>query len=156
MRRFNIANPELEHTDDPEGFKSAGVKLGPLIGAEHLGASLFELEPGQAICPYHYEYGDEEWVLVLRGTPTVRHPEGSEVLDTWDVVCFPRGPEGAHQVRNESEDLVRVLMFSSVVYPTVTVYPDSDKIGVYPGNDEDKLMVRRSSGVDYFDGEASG
>jgi uncharacterized cupin superfamily protein len=155
VRRFNIADPELEHPDDPEGFKSAGVKIGPKIAAEILGASLYELESGQAICPYHYEYGDEEWLLVLQGTPTVRHPEGSEVAETWDVVCFPRGPEGAHQIRNDTDDLVRVLMFSSVVYPTISVYPDSDKVGIYPGNDEDRLMVRRSSGVDYFDGEVS-
>jgi uncharacterized cupin superfamily protein len=155
VRRFNIADPELEQGDDPEGFKSPGVKVGPKIGAEMLGASLYELESGQAICPYHYEYGDEEWLLVLQGTPTVRHPEGSEVAEPWDVVCFPRGPEGAHQIRNDTDELVRVLMFSSVVYPTITIYPDSDKVGIYPGNDEDKLIVRRSSGVDYFDGELS-
>jgi uncharacterized cupin superfamily protein len=156
MRRFNIADPELEHDpDDPDGFKSPGVKIGPKVGAEMLGASLYELESGQAICPYHYEYGDEEWLLVLEGTPTVRHPEGSEVVEPWDVVCFPRGPEGAHQIRNDTDDPVRVLMFSSVVYPTASVYPDSDKISIRPGNKDDNLIVRRSSGVDYFDGEAS-
>ena len=156
MRRFNIADPELEHTDDPEGFKSPGVKIGPKIGGELLGASLYELEPGQAVAPYHYEYGDEEWLLVLHGTPTVRHAEGVEVVEPWDVVCFPRGPEGAHQIRNDSDGLVRVLMFSTVVYPTASVYPDSDKISVRPGNKADNLIVRRSSGVDYFDGETSG
>jgi uncharacterized cupin superfamily protein len=156
VRRVSISDPEFDYPEDiPEGFRSGGIKLGPLLGAEKLGATVYELPPGQAICPYHYEYGDEEWLLVLLGTPTLRHPQGTEVLDTWDVVCFPRGPEGAHLVRNETDQPVRVLMFSSVVYPTISVYPDSDKIGIRPGNEKDKLNVRRSSGVDYFEGELS-
>jgi uncharacterized cupin superfamily protein len=154
VRRFNIANPELESKEDnPDGFRSRGVKLGPLLDAEQLGASLYVLEPGQAVCPYHYEHGDEEWLLVLAGKPSVRDPDGTEELEEWDVVCFPRGPKGAHQVRNDSEDTVRVLMFSTVVYPTVSIYPDSDKIGIYTSDKEDDLIVRRSSAVDYYDGE---
>ena len=154
MRRVNISDPEFEYSDeDPEGFRSGLARLGPLLEAKQLGASVYELSPGQAICPYHYEYAEEEWLLVLTGTPTLRHPEGAEVLDPWDVVCFPTGPEGAHLVRNETETSVRVLMFSSVIHPAVTVYPDSDKIGVWTGNKEDDLTVRRSSAVEYFDGE---
>ena len=154
MRRVNISDPEFEYSDeDPEGFRSGLARLGPLLEAKQLGASVYELSPGQAICPNHYEYAEEEWLLVLTGTPTLRHPEGAEVLDPWDVVCFPTGPEGAHLVRNETETSVRVLMFSSVIHPAVTVYPDSDKIGVWTGNKEDDLTVRRSGAVEYFDGE---
>jgi uncharacterized cupin superfamily protein len=156
VRRFNIADPELESREDnPDGFRSRGVKLGAVLGAELLGASLYVLEPGQAVCPYHYEYGDEEWLLVLDGHPSVRHPDGTDELEPLDVACFPRGPEGAHQVRNDSEQTVRLLMFSTVVYPTATVYPDSDKVGVYTGNKSDDLIVKRSSGVDYYEGETS-
>jgi len=47
-----------------------------------------------------------------------------------------------------------VLMFSSSREPSVAVYPDSDKIGVWPGNDGDELMVRRQDARrDYWDGE---
>lgn len=156
MRRVNISDPQFEYLDNiPENFQSGGIELGPLLGADQVAATVYELPPGQAISPYHYEYGDEEWLLVLLGTPTLRHPEGTDVLDTWDVVFFPRGPEGAHLVRNETEQPVRVLMFSPLVYPNISVYPDSDKIGIRPGNEEDKLNVRRSSGVGYFDGEVS-
>jgi uncharacterized cupin superfamily protein len=155
VQRFNIADPELESREDnPDGFRSRGVKLGPLLGAEELGASLYVLEPGQAVCPYHYEHGDEEWLLVLEGRPSVRHTDGTDVLEPWDVVCFPRGPEGAHQVRNDGDQTARVLMFSTVVYPTATVYPDSDKVGVYTGDKSDDLIVKRSSGVDYYEGES--
>jgi uncharacterized cupin superfamily protein len=117
------------------------------------GASVYELPPGQAVCPYHYEYAEEEWMLVLEGRPTVRHAEGSDQLEAWDVVCFPVGPGGAHRVQNDTDEVVRVLMFSDVTYPAVTVYPDSDKVGVYTPDGRDDMIVRRSSSVDYFDAE---
>jgi uncharacterized cupin superfamily protein len=154
MRRVNIASPEFRYdADDPEGFRSGMFRFGKGVGASRLGATVYELPPGQSICPYHYEYGEEEWLLVLDGRPTVRHPEGSEELGPWDVVCFPRGPEGAHRVLNDTQDAVRVLMFSEIVYPTATVYPDSDKIGIWTGNKDDDLLTPRSGGVDYFEGE---
>ena len=99
MRRINIATAQVEYDDtDPEGFRSGMARLGKLLGAKESGISVYEIPPGQSICPYHYEVGEEEWLLVLEGTPTLRHYEGSERLDPWDVVCFPRGPEGAHGV----------------------------------------------------------
>ena len=117
------------------------------------GASLYELKPGEAVCPYHYEYGEEEWALVVEGTATVRTPEGTEQLEPLDLVFFPKGPEGAQQIRNDADDTARILMWSTVVLPTASVYPDSGKVGVWTGNKADDVMVRRDSAVDYFDGE---
>ncbi len=93
---------------------------------------------------------------MLAGRPTLRHPEGEEVLAPWDVVCFPTGPQGAHGLRNETDETVRVLMWSTVSYPAATVYPDTDKIAIWTGNRDDDLMVRRASAVDYYDGEGGG
>jgi uncharacterized cupin superfamily protein len=152
-RVINIADPKFDYDDDPDGFRSGLQRLGPLLGASRTGISVYELAPGQAICPYHYEYAEEEWLLVLAGRPTLRHPGGSDRLEPWDVAWFPTGPEGAHGVRNETDDTVRVLMFSDVRYPAATVYPDSDKVGVWTGNREDDVIVRRSSRVPYFHGE---
>ena len=90
---------------------------------------------------------------MLAGEPTLRHPEGSDRLAPWDVVFFEKGPAGAHGVRNETEEPVRVLMFSTVVVPTATVYPDSDKVGIWTGDPEADVIVRRESKVDYFDRE---
>jgi uncharacterized cupin superfamily protein len=154
MRRVNIAAPEFEYDgEDPEGFRSGMARLGKLLGAAASGISIYEIPPGQSICPYHYEVGEEEWLLVLEGTPTLRHAKGSEALDPWDVILFPRGPEGAHGVRNETERTARVLMFSTVIVPTATVYPDSDKVGIWTGNPDDDVIVRKDSAVDYYDGE---
>ncbi len=154
MRRINISSPTFEYdADDPEGFRSGMLRFGKLIGASRLGASVYELPPGQSICPYHYEYPEEEWLLVLEGRPTLRHPDGMDELEPWDVICFPSGPEGAHAVRNGTEETARVLMFSTRSYPSVAVYPDSDKLGVWTGNEDDKLLALRTSAVDYWEGE---
>ena len=149
MRRLNIAPPEFSYDQgDPEGFRSGMLRLGPLLGA-----SVYEIAPGQAICPFHYEYAEEEWLLVLEGRPTVRHAEGEEELAPWDVVCFPKGPDGVHGVRNPTDGAVRVLMFSNVAHPAATVYPDSDKIAIWTGNKADDLIARRGDGVGYYEGE---
>jgi uncharacterized cupin superfamily protein len=155
MRRVNISSPEFSYdTEDPEGFRAGLSRPGPELGAEKTGMSVYELPPGQSLCPYHYEYGEEEWLLVLEGRPTLRHPGGTDELAPWDVTFFPPGPEGAHRVHNGTDQTVRVLMFSNRVHPGATVYPDSNKIGIWTGNRDDDLMARRDSGLEYYDGEA--
>ena len=155
MKRFNVFNAVVEHdVDDPEGFRGGGVRIGPLLGSSMIGTTLYELPEGQSICPYHYEYGNEEWLLVLAGRPTLRHPGGEDELEPGDVVCFPEGPEGAHAVTNRAGETVRLLMYSTRGDPSVAVYPDSDKIGVWPSpDDRDHVIVRRESSVDYWDRE---
>ena len=137
----------------PDGFRSSNRDLGGAVGAQATGATVYDLDPGQAVCPYHYEHGEEEWLLVVAGTPSVRTPDGTEQLEPHDLVFFPTGPDGAHQVRNDSDAPARVLMWSNVVFPTSTVYPDSDKVGIYTRGREDDLIVPRSAGVDYYEGE---
>jgi uncharacterized cupin superfamily protein len=154
MRRVNLDEPTLDYDDDdPDGMRSGMFRFGPQLGAQTTGTSLYELAPGQALCPYHYEYGEEEWLLVVRGRPSLRDPDGTHQLEPWDVVFFPRGPAGAHQLRNDGAETARVLMWSTVVQPTATVYPDSDKVAIWTGNGEDDVIVQRSSRVDYWHGE---
>jgi uncharacterized cupin superfamily protein len=154
VRRVRLSDASFEYDPtDPAGFRSGMARFGHDLDASDSGATLYELAPGEAVCPYHYEYGEEEWALVLEGTPSARTPEGTEQLEPHDLVFFPKGPEGAHQIRNDGDAPARVLMWSTVVLPTATVYPDSDKVGVWTGNKADDVMVRRDSAVDYFEGE---
>lgn len=154
MRRVNLGEPSFGYDDDdPDGMHSGMFRFGAQLGAQTTGASLYELTPGQALCPYHYEYGEEEWLLVVCGRPSVRDPDGTHELQPWDVVFFPRGPEGAHQLRNDGAEPARVLMWSTVILPTATVYPDSDKVAIWTGNSADDVIVQRSSAVDYWHGE---
>ena len=157
MPRVDIADPPLTHDDeDPDGFRAGMFRPGPDLGARASGASLYVLPPGQAICPYHYEHAEEEWALVLSGTATVRTPEGTEEAGPDALFFFPKGPAGAHGIANRGEEPVRVLMWSTVTWPAVTVYPDSDKVGVYLEDRSENVIVRRSSNVDYYDGETGG
>jgi uncharacterized cupin superfamily protein len=153
MRRLNLHTADLQHDDDdPEGYDAGYLKVGPAIGASTMNGGYFELPPGQANCPYHYE-SDEEWLLVLEGRLTVRHPEGEDELEAGDLVCFPAGPDGAHKLTNRSDAPVRMLIVSTANMPAVAVYPDSDKIGIWTEGSRDNIMVRRESGVDYWDRE---
>jgi uncharacterized cupin superfamily protein len=154
LQRTNLSKLNLEYDEtDPEGYRAGMARFGPSIGASKLGASVYELPPGQSICPYHYEYPEEEWLIVLEGRPTLRHPDGEDTLEPDDVVCFPAGPEGAHKVTNRTDETIRVLMFSTRTDPAVVVYPDSDKIGAWTGNKDDHVLVRRGSNVEYYEGE---
>ena len=74
---MNVNMAEFEYDDtDPEGYKAGLARLGPQLGAVETGTSVYELPPGQSICPYHYEWAEEEWLIVLEGAPTLRHPGG--------------------------------------------------------------------------------
>jgi uncharacterized cupin superfamily protein len=137
-------------SERPPGFQRRARQVGPLLGAEHLGATVYELDPGESICPYHYEVGDEEWLLVLEGRPTVRHPEGEDLAQPGDLVCFPAGHTGAHKLTNATDETVRLMIVSTVGEPAIAVYPDSGKIGVWPPG----LLFRRADAVGYWEGEA--
>jgi uncharacterized cupin superfamily protein len=101
------------------------------LGATKSGVTLFELARVLVESKYLWEGCEEEWLVVIAGRPTLRTPEGERVLEPWDTAVFVRGEAGAHQVRNDTDDPVRVVMFSTVSDPEVVVYPDEDKIGVH-------------------------
>lgn len=131
---INAASVEVEiGSGNPSGFQTRYRQLGPLLGGELLGATLYEFDPGERTGPYHYEVGNEECVLVLAGTPTLRHPEGRDVLEVGDLVMFPEGPDGGHQLINESSDVARVLILSTMRVPSGCAYPDSGKVSTFAG-----------------------
>jgi uncharacterized cupin superfamily protein len=151
MTSFNLDRAPLEDTGTPEGFKAREASIGEAIGAEHLAGNVLEILPGDRPWPYHWESTQEEWLIVLSGTPTVRTPEGDERLAAGDVVCFVRGPDGAHEVRNASDAPCRVILLSDRAAVNVIAYPDSGKIGVrtpwlHPNFPE-------SAAVGYWEGE---
>jgi uncharacterized cupin superfamily protein len=150
----NIFEPELEDAfDRPEGWRWRYERYGPKIGAEKLGMSMYELPPGQKSFPYHYEYPEEEWLICVAGRPTLRTPDGERQLEPGEIVCFPSGPKGAHQVRNDTDEPVRVLILSTMTDPAVAVYPDSGKVLVATSNADDRAMFLQKHAVDYWEGE---
>jgi uncharacterized cupin superfamily protein len=149
LSAVNLFELELKvDDDDPPGYHAAFARVGPLVGGSRLGLSVYELPPGQSICPYHWE-SDEEWLIVLEGRATLRTPDGEQELGPWDTVCFPAGPDGAHKVTNRTDEPVRVAMASTRKEPAVAGYPDSNKIGIWPPG----KLFRLDDAVPYFEGE---
>jgi uncharacterized cupin superfamily protein len=113
-------------------FEDAPQRFGETLGATLWGGTLYELAAGDGL-PYHWQFGEEEWLVVLAGAPTLRTPEGERVLEPWDTAVFVRGERGAHQVRNDGQEPARFVMFSTVSDPEVVVYPDEGRTGVVAG-----------------------
>ena len=145
MRRANIFSPEFDHQSEREGFRWRGAQVGKAVGAEQIGGCVYELAEGERTYPYHFHHGMEEWLVVLAGAPVLRDPEGERVLRVGDTVCFPIGPEGAHQVVGPGA----VLILSASSEPESIEYPDSGKVGITPP----RKIFRLAEAVDYWDGE---
>ena len=112
--------------------------------------------PAGLLCPYHYEYGEEEWLLVLSGRPFLRTPAGTGGAEADGPGVLP-ARSGRAPIRSATgnDEPARVLMWSEVTYPSATAYPDSDKVGVWTGVKPEDLIVERSSGVEYYRGEST-
>jgi uncharacterized cupin superfamily protein len=157
----NVFEPELKQDeDDPPGFRALAARVVAPNGNEHLGATVYELPRGEALCPYHWHEANEEMAIALSGNPSVRTPHGWRELGPGDVVSFRRGPEGAHQIANRSDTAARVLMVSEMNSPEVVFYPDSNKVSAMtkpPGRPrrESDVVERfnRGDAVDYWEGE---
>jgi uncharacterized cupin superfamily protein len=152
VKVFNLNGDEWDRIEDRPGWRSKDAWVGARIGSELLGGSMYELEPGDRLWPYHTHHGNEEWMIVLRGRPTLRTPEGERELEEGDVVAFLRGEAGAHQITNRTDEPLRVLMLSTLRELDVVEYPDSGKIAA---NAQGKRLFRmqRAPDVEYWEGE---
>jgi uncharacterized cupin superfamily protein len=130
----------------------ARIDVGQAVGSNEMAMYVYDLKPGRSSSPYHYEY-EEEWLLVIDGTVVARTPDGDETVERGELVRFPAGPAGAHKVMNRSEAPARMMFFSSARVPAVSVYPDSDKIGVWAGDEENDLLFKRGTAVPWAEGE---
>jgi uncharacterized cupin superfamily protein len=153
MEIFNLHGDDWDRTEERPGWRSKDAWVGARVGSELLGGSLYELEPGDRLWPYHTHHANEEWLLVVRGEPTLRTPEGEQALSEGDVVCFPRGKDGAHQVTNRTEDPVRVLMLSTLIKPDIVEYLDTGKVGARSVAGERIMLGRPGPELDFWEGE---
>jgi len=142
VEKVNIFSAE-----NPEGR----VEVARAAGSTDTIMFIDDFPPGRA-SRYHYEFV-EEWLLVVDGTVVLRVPDGEQTLESGDLVRFPPGPAGAHRLMNRSDSRARTLMFSSARPPAVVVYPDSDTIGVFTGDEGEDLVFKRSTAVPWAEGE---
>lgn len=147
---MNLFDAELQKDDDdPPGYDTSYLRTAPLLGGELIALNVFELSPGSSVCPYHYECGEEEWIVVLTGRPTLRTPDGERELGPWDCAFCPPGEDGAHKVTNNTDEPARIFIWSNRATPGTSVYPDSNKVGAWPPG----KIFRLDDAVDYFEGE---
>ena len=121
------ANVWADTWDPGEDWSGGGALSKRLPRGDVLGATVYELGPGN-FAVYHFHHGAEELMIVLRGSPTLRTPDGDRVLDEGEVVHFAPGPEGAHGIRNDTDEPVRYVMVSDHPSPEVAEYPDLGQI----------------------------
>lgn len=156
--RPNVFEPRFDAHQDRPGFTYRRARLGRQAGSERLGASLYEIPPGESTFPYHWHSANEELLVVLAGRPSVRTPDGWRELAEGEVVAFGAGERGAHQIHNRTEDMARVLTVSTMIAPEVNGYPDSGKLMAAtraPGAAGEGFQesYRRDDATDYWDGE---
>ena len=154
----NVFDPSFEPDEEESGFLRRRSVVGRDAGAERLGATVRELPPGRTATPYHFHYANEEMLIVVAGRPSLRTPEGWRELAPGEVVAFPIGAAGAHQVSNFGDEPCRYLLISQKVGPEVCVYPDSGKVGFWEkennrGDDGHSEIHRSQDAVDYWEGE---
>jgi uncharacterized cupin superfamily protein len=154
MEIANVFTVACDDVMEHDGFRIRETGIGHRIGAELIGGSVYEVDPGKKLWPYHLHHANEEWLIVLRGRPTLRTPEGERELVDGDVVCFLRGDAGAHQVRNDTEEPARILMLSTQIAPEILEYPDSDKVVTVDAKGDEIAKTRRGEPAAYWDGEA--
>lgn len=147
---FNLLDGDPGEPEGREGRVYRRLSVRPWLEAELIGCSLYELPAGTRPWPYHYHDNNEEWLVVVSGTLTLRGPAGIRELASGEVVGFPQGEAGTHDISNRTDETVRVAIFSTLRQGSV-VYPDSDKLGAGPPHD--RRYFRRGDAVDYWEGE---
>lgn len=154
MRRVNLDEVELELREHP-GFDCRRGRVGWRLGSERLGASVWEIPPGQVAYPYHYHLTEEELILVMEGKPSLRTPEGWSDLRPGDVVSFPAGERGGHQIANRTRQPARFLAISTSGQTDVVRYPDEGKLAAAerpPDGVGFMAVFREGDAVGYWDG----
>jgi uncharacterized cupin superfamily protein len=133
MASLSVSVPGMNIWDDDwgeqaEDWSGGGGVAKPLVPAgPQLGATLYELEHGNFMI-FHFHHGSEELLVVLRGRPTLRTLAGERQLEEGEVVHFPAGPDGAHEIRNDTGTPVRYVVAGIRVSPEIVEYPDLKKV----------------------------
>ena len=152
----NLEQPDFDEPREVEGFRARRARVGRQLGSQKLGLSYWDLPPGQAAYPYHWHLAEEELLVVMKGTPSLRTPNGERELEEGEVVAFPRGEEGGHQLINRTDRAVQFLAFSTQPGPDIVMYPDSGKVGAFERRPEGGglyKLFRLEDAVDYHEGE---
>jgi len=154
----NLYRPDFDEPRRHPRFNCDRARLGRQAGCARLGASVWSIPAGEAAYPYHFHLGEEELLCVLSGRPSLRTSAGWRDLAEGEVVAFPVGEEGAHQIVNRTDGEVRLLAISTGGAPDIVLYPESGKVGAFerlPESGGLYALFRAGDAVDYWEGETA-
>ena len=152
IKHSKIEDIPVSHKCEHEGYEYFRRKFIPFAGAKNSLVSVYEIPPHKSAYPYHFHHKNEETFYILSGEGILRTPEGEKKVTAGELLFFPTGPVGAHKLTNSSDTENLVYIDFDVVHDVdITIYPDSEKIGVW-GMGINQLYPQAEA-VDYYDGE---
>ena len=130
---------ERSSTSYPEPFRAVVAgrhfrRLADAFALTQFGVNLVRLAPGAMSALRHAHSAEDEFVLVLEGTPTLATNDGEEALAPGLCVGFPCGTGAAHHLVNRSEADVIFLVVGTRADRDAVDYPDVD-LKFEPGTD---------------------
>ena len=152
IKHSKIESIPVSHKCEHDGYEYYRKKFIPFGGAKNSLVSVYEIPPHKSAYPYHFHHNNEETFYIFRGEGTLRTPDGERKVSAGEFLFFPTGPAGAHKLTNSSDTENLVYIDFDVVHDVdITIYPDSEKIGVW-GLGINQLYPQAEA-VDYYDGE---
>ena len=156
----HLSDIPMEKINAPEGSAFGGQRqrVGAQLGAQKLGYSFFAVPPGKAAFPYHTHTGNEEMIYILEGEATLRLGKEELHVNSGTVIACPPGDQYPHQLINTGENELRYLVVSTMDFPDICHYPDSNKVGAYGTAAVGaqvglRALYIRDQNVNYYDGE---
>lgn len=152
IKHSKIESIPVSHKFEHDGYEYYRKKFIPFGGAKNSLVSVYEIPPHKSAYPYHFHHNNEETFYILSGEGVLRTPDGERKVSAGEFLFFPTGPAGAHKLTNSSDTENLVYIDFDVVHDVdITIYPDSEKIGVW-GMGINQLYPQAEA-VDYYDGE---
>ena len=158
---LHLSETRSEPISAPEGSSFGGLRqrVGLVIGSKKLGYSIFTVPPEKAAFPFHLHNSNEEMIYILEGKGTLRLGTDVIPVSSGTFIALPPGPDHPHQLINTSTENLRYLVVSTMEYPEIAEYPDSNKVGGYVTSASSispssfRALYVRESSVPYFEGE---
>ena len=152
IKHSKIEDIPVSYKCEHEGYEYYRKKFIPFGGAKNSLVSVYEIPPHKSAYPFHFHHNNEETFYILSGEGVLRTPDGERKVSAGEFLFFPTGPAGAHKLTNSSDTENLVYIDFDVVHDVdITIYPDSEKIGVW-GMGINQLYPQDEA-VDYYDGE---
>jgi uncharacterized cupin superfamily protein len=155
---INLSEMAWDKINGPEGSSFGGLRkrVGVKIGAQKLGYSFFNIAPGKTAFPYHTHNGNEEMIYLIAGMGVLRLGKEEIAVSAGDVIACPPGSEYPHQLINTGATDLTYFVVSTMEYPDLSQYPDSNKVGAYAaasGAPGFRALYVCDKNVNYYDGE---